>query len=223
MNRLPPLTPEIDIPRGWRDGYLDRARLPAPGDSGYPLNWPDPFPHGLQVLAAHDVTEGIVCVVRRVEAGVFCDVVDPKTGGHSLVQIDSLHWWSGESADHPPWQGQGPAPELDWHLELLRQDLRHGDDPIPTAGMILPLAWNFLDSGHSQAVRIWPSLRFGLVTYSAHAVFVGPTRFALVARWTQPPRGVLPWGFGKSWGLLEGVDLRHDDETARRVLLGGLP
>ena len=122
----------------------------------------------------------------------------------------------------------GPAPLVDWKLELLITSGREGQDNAPPPeGTILALPPGMspgdLLSKQAQIDRMWPALRFGLIAYSAHVVVVGPRWVALVARWQQPQRGTLNWGFAKSWGLIDGVDLRHDSEDARRILLGGIP
>jgi hypothetical protein len=220
---LPLLQPEIGIPDGWRDGFVDRAELPGPAAPGFP----DPWQEGLIILAQHRVVEQSVSVVRRVEGGVFqYQAAKPPALG-AIAQIDTHHWWSPASSEHAAWTGQGPAPLVDWRLELFVQDKRDNDDPPPPNGTIIPIPWAWWPRNPIQVKRLWPALRFGLVSYSAHAVVVGPRWIALVARWVQAPRALigeqLNWALAKSWGLMEGVDLRHATEDARRILLGGIP
>lgn len=225
----------IHTPKGWRDGTLERSKLPPPQNQG----WPDPYESGFVILATHRVPEQYITIVRRVEAGVFKFQQGKSEqqlgpGADQIQQIDQLHWWSELSDQHNPWLGAqktggpGPAPTCDWKLELLATDGREGEDNAPPRnGEVIALPpgsspGEFL-SKSALIERLWPALRFGLIAYSAHVAVIGPRWIALVARWTQPPRNVLDWGFARSWGVMEGVDLRHDDEDARRVLLGGIP
>lgn len=213
------LRTRIDVPQGWRAGSINRATI-FESQFGAAA-----FERGFQILACHVIAKNYVCEVTRVEAGVFA-VLSPAVVPQTVSQVDQLHWWAIRSDAHPPVALPPPLPEIDWQLSLLQGT--EDDTELPPTGIPLPIqpgTLEFLPLG-GVATPLWPSLRFGLISFAPHVVIVGPKVFCLVAAWRQPPPlpapTALPYQLGQSWGILEGRDLRFDSEEARRLLIGGL-
>lgn len=212
---------EIDIPDGWREAYVNRARI-NPGHQA--------FQRGVQILCTHVIPDNYVCEITRVEAGVFaCLNPDPMPPAVPLVsQIDQLHWWAHYADVHPAPPLVPPPAPIDWTLHFLQSaGIPDETNAPPAGGTYFPIPIAFppvLPFGDVD--RLWPDSRIGSISWSAHKIVVGPRLVGIVSTWFQPPPPpsplALPYQLCESWGILEGRNLRFDSEEARRLLIGGL-
>lgn len=213
--RLDALRPAIDIPAGWRDEYRNRDVLP-------PAAWL----RGVQILASHVVPDNYVTVLRRVAAGPFA-VLNPGAPLPQVTDLQTQQWWAPRAVEHPP-VVLGPFP-IRWRLHLIRTTAVPSiENQAPPSGTVFPYPFNapWQNPFAGDTSFLWPALECNVDELFPHVVVPGPAIVGIFATWQQPPPLPSPlglsYGFGQSWGVLDGVDLRYDDPDVRRILLGGL-
>lgn len=214
--------PELDIPQGWRESYVDRDALPS-------YAWRA----GAMFLGFRFVPENYVDVIRHVELGVFRWEEGKDPDRPLIAQDDSLHWWAPFSDAHLSYpSGVGIYPTT-WKWTILvergRSQSIGSDDPPP--GSILPLQTGVDPLGlfNAPARCLIPASNATNATFSIHLAIPGPHKYALLAWWDQPPEidgntlKHVPWALAKSWATWEGVTMRYETAEARRMLFAGFP